>query len=60
MSASTAEFVCPECGYESDDAREWKVTFCPSYPDKCAGCEVYEGRLMCPECMHEWEIEDAR
>lgn len=50
------EYVYPECDYGSDDRTEFVVTFCPSYPDHYAGCEVHENRLKCPWCDHEWEI----
>lgn len=52
-----AEYTCPHCGYESDDRREFNLYFCPSWPDRCAGCEVHEDRLECPECGHEWELK---
>jgi len=51
-----AEYQCPKCGYASDNGREFRVWFCPSWPDTCSGCEVHEDRLQCPECEHEWEI----
>jgi predicted RNA-binding Zn-ribbon protein involved in translation (DUF1610 family) len=53
---ASPEYVCPECGYASDDRGEFVSRFCPSYPDRCAGCEVHEDRLECPECGHVWEI----
>ena len=46
--------ICPSCGYSGDDTKEWVVHFCPSYPERCAGCEIHENRLQCPECDHEW------
>ena len=50
------EHRCPSCGYGSDDRKEFASYFCPSYPDKCAGCEMHEDRMHCPECDHEWEL----
>ena len=48
--------TCPECGYEDEDGVMRFETFCPSYPDKCAGCEVHEDRRVCPDCGYEWRI----
>lgn len=47
--------TCPECGYTSDDPREFDYWFCPSWPDKCDGCELDEHREECPMCFHKWE-----
>ena len=49
--------ICPECGHEDLDGRDWEVKFCPSYPDKCRGCEIAYNWRKCPECEHEWEID---
>jgi predicted RNA-binding Zn-ribbon protein involved in translation (DUF1610 family) len=53
--AIEAEYQCPACAYASDNRREFNLYFCPSWPDRCAGCEVHEDRFECPECGHEWE-----
>ena len=54
-SLEVNEVCCPACGYASDDTHEFVVAFCPSYPDRCAGCEIHEHRRECPECGHTWE-----
>ena len=56
LAEDDADMVtCPVCGYTAEDGREWRIMFCPSWPDRCAGCEVHEHRLQCPECDHVWE-----
>lgn len=50
------DVTCPACGYSSDNHTEFHATFCPSWPDRCAGCEVHDDRWQCPECDHEWSI----
>lgn len=46
---------CPECETETDKD-EFTVTFCPSIPDKCNGCETDHTRLRCPRCDYEWNL----
>lgn len=48
--------TCPKCKSENDDG-EYEVFFCPSYPDKCGGCEIDPNRLRCIECDYEWELK---
>lgn len=54
---SEDDIVCPSCNYSAEPSKEWHMYFCPSWPDRCAGCEVHEDRYECPECGYDWEIK---
>lgn len=55
------KLMCPECGYEGDE-EDFIYRFCPSWPDKCKGCEVDTERVRCPDCDHTGpkQIRDPR
>lgn len=47
--------TCPACGWTSLQIMDFFLFYCPSTPDRCAGCEIDEKRLECPTCWHVWE-----
>lgn len=54
------DVICPSCGYTSFDTGEFVATFCPSWPDRCSGCEIHEDRRICPQCDHAWALTERK